>query len=63
MQECMNSQEKALLDFLKGHYKATYEVMFLVSKKSITKQKSKTKLCSIIFWRRCVCVDILRLTA
>ena len=33
MQECMNSKEKVLLDFLKGHYKATYEVMFLVPKK------------------------------
>ena len=41
MQECLNSREKALLDFLKNHYKTTNEVIFRISKKIHTETEFK----------------------
>lgn len=50
MQECMNSKEKVLLDFLNKHYKATYEVMFLVPRKIYdeTEIKEETMLDNLL---------------
>ena len=50
MQECMNSKEKVLLDFLKEHYKTTYEVMFYVPRKFYdeTEIKDETMLDNIL---------------
>ena len=50
MQECMNSKEKVLLDFLNKHYKSTYEVMFLVPRKIYdeTEIKEETMLDNLL---------------
>ena len=43
-------KEKVLLDFLKGHYKATFEVMFLVQRKIYdeTEIKDETMLDNLL---------------